>query len=82
MALYKIRNNLEFKPMPNIAILFETVHTALAHNVNKKFDDVTNTWMETKDAFENLRIATKELLRVRGETAKRIDERDLWKQVS
>ena len=63
-------------------ILFETVHTALAHNVNKKFDDVTNTWMETKDAIENLRIATKELLRVRGETAKRIDERDLWKQVS
>ena len=82
MALNKIRNNLEFRPMPNIAILFETFHNALAHDVSKKFDDVTDTWMETKDAIENFRIATKDILRVRGETAKRIDEKEFWKQVS
>ena len=79
---YKIRNSFEFRPVPNIAILFETFQTAVASDVSKKFDDVTDTWMETKDAIENLRIATKDILRVRGETAKRIDERDLWKQVS
>lgn len=78
----RIKENFEFKPLPNLAILFETFHNALTHDVRKKFGDATDTWMETKETIENFRVATKDILRVRGETAKRIDEKEFWKQVS
>ncbi|XP_066911604.1 putative autophagy-related protein 11 [Clytia hemisphaerica] len=81
MDLSKLKSKVEIGPLPNVVIFFETFHNALVQDFNKKIDDIGETWTETKDAIGNLKVASKEVLRVRGETARRIEERDYWKQL-
>lgn len=77
----KINNMPEFSKIPNIVIIFETVQTALAEDVHKAFDNMDETWRETKETLNNFRIATKDALRVRGDSARKIEIAEIWKQV-
>lgn len=71
-----------FGKIPNIVIVFETLHTSIAEDVNKALAEMDETWKETKDTLNNLKIATKDALRVRGDSARKIEEAEIWKQVS
>jgi len=81
MDLSKLKNKCDLGSMPNVVIILETFQNALAQDFNKRIDEMGETWKETKDAVGNMKVATKEVMRVRGDTARRIEEKEFWKQV-
>ena len=82
MDLSKLKNKCDLGPMPNVVIILESFQNALVQDFNKRIGEMGETWKETKDTVGNIKVATKEAMRVRGDTARRIEEKEFWKHVS